>query len=66
MVSLRKKRQLRRLRAEEETRRFMMNLFRWVEAAKRFDQSHEPAGLPIAELNSMLPVPNSCTSDDPG
>lgn len=65
MVSFKKKRQLRRLRAEQDDRRFMMNLFRWLEAARRFDQSHEPAGLPIAELNSMQPVPNSCTSDDP-
>jgi hypothetical protein len=64
MVSFKKKRQLRRLRAEEETRRFMMNLFRWVEAAKRFDQSPEPAGLPIGGLNWMPPVPNLFTSDD--
>jgi hypothetical protein len=64
MVSFKKKRQLRRLRAEEETRRFMMNLFRWLEAAKRFDQPTEPAGLPIGGLNSMPPVPNLFTSDD--
>jgi hypothetical protein len=42
MISLKKKRQLRRLRAEQDDRRFMMNLFRWLEAARRFDQSHEP------------------------
>ena len=65
MRSLRKMLRLRRQRREAESQRFMTELCRWFESARRFDQSPEPAGLPIGGLNSMPPVPNSPTSDDP-
>ena len=64
MRSLRKMLRLRRQRREVESQRFMTEIAHWLEAAKRFDQPTEPAGLPIGVLNSMPPVPNSPTSDD--
>lgn len=54
MTSLKKKLRLRRLRREQEERRFMAELCRWVTAAERFDESIDR---PDVELTAIYALP---------